>query len=345
MFSKKTKKKSIQIKNTGGGYPTRDAPIILQLKLAIEHDPAKTLEFIQLKDFMEYHCSNYWYEEREFINWDKAQDEENKLNPTYVTSLRKTLELYPDHSIAHFILVTHATATSLLTGKEDSLHLSSNRFHTFMELLNRKLMEGASILLSSCLTGQIYGKIPHSERRVYGDKYKLYNDFFDNYIHDLKTQTKKPFELIEIRNWCYPNVANTISKRLLNHAVYCTTNKQQSDELAIPTFKHINETCKSNQGLQIIFVSSRQLMYRYINTVDNCKEIMEPTQIEVFEFDCKQCINTSDPITFETLTNEIDDGLVIIYLPDSNGTYDQTKPYCITPVSYIHLTLPTINSV
>ena len=295
--------------------PNRIAPIILQLKLVTNHDPEKILHFIQLKEFMNYHCSNYWYEEHEFKNWDtdETDDTDETINNTYITTLRKTLEMYPDHSIAHFILVTHATATSLLTGKNESLHISSNAFNDFMELLRRKLMKGAGILLSSCLTGQIYGKISNALRKVYGEKSILYNEFFDKYIHDLKTNTKKPFELIEIRNWCYPNVANTLSKRLLNHPIYCTLHKQYANELAIPTFKNMKETCASNQSLQIVFVSSRQLMYRYINTVDNCKEMSTPTTIDVFQFDCKQCINTADPVTFESFSEDIDDGLVIIY--------------------------------
>jgi len=77
----------------------------------------------------------------------------------------------------------------------------------------------------------------------------------------------KPNHLLSFENWCYPNFACTMARGLPGHSVFCTPNEQTSGELAA-TF---TGKCDSSKAPNIVYLSSKQSMFHYINTTEECK--------------------------------------------------------------------------
>jgi hypothetical protein len=344
-------------KNSGGEsqivprhpHPLRNAPVFLQLKLCSACDPTNALHFIDLCDFVSHHCPSYWYEAYTFRGWDTSSGGDG--DAVSIPTLRTVLESYSDGSIAHLILVTHGQPTQLQVDMDGGLHIMSNAFEDFVQLLRRKLMPTATILLSACLTGRIYGRILPSMQQVFGENM---TEQSTNFIHarieakeavkkaieEKTTPSTQAFELVEIKNWCYPNVANTLSRRLPHHPVYCTLWQQRANELNISSFEGLKGVCIANQAPHIIYVSNRQCMYRYINTVDTCQAAQTPEAITIFEFDCNECVNPTDPVTLDNFIDPATmqkEPLVIVHLPPSSSSSSSPPPYCMQQESFDQL--------
>ena len=150
--------------------------------------------------------------------------------------LLRAVRAVDDNSLAHVCILTHGEMFSITTGP-GSMHMFDRNCVAFIRLLRRKLMRKASILLCACNTG----KVVHGPHRV------------DN---DLSLR------LLSFHNWCYPNFACMLAMRLPDHPIFCTPHEQTSGELVA---KFIG-SCGASTAPKIVYLSSRQSMFRYINS-------------------------------------------------------------------------------
>ena len=166
-----------------------------------------------------------------------------------------------NRSLAHVSILTHGAEYSITTGR-GSMHMFDPECTELIEVLREKLAQDASILLCACKTG----KSPQNKC-----------------LPADQCGRNEPMTLYNFRNWFYPNFACMLAFRLLNHPVYCTPNEQTRDELVAK----FSSSCVHGQTPKILYVSSRQSMYRYINSTDKGTEntLSDPLELSIEQVD------------------------------------------------------------
>ncbi len=147
------------------------------------------------------------------------------------------LEVERDDSIAHLVITTHGSVTSLVTGNIPyiinpetlEIKIGTPRFNQFSDILRRKLTRTASILFTACLLGNVPGRVEP-----------------DN----------TPFEKIKFTNCDYENFASKLSMQLPNIEIFCTPHVQIANE--------INLEKLNCEPLRLRYSSSIQSMYFYV---------------------------------------------------------------------------------
>ena len=142
------------------------------------------------------------------------------------------------------------------------MHMFDPECTELIEVLREKLAQDASILLCACKTGKVHKINAYPQTNV---------------------DENRPMTLYNFRNWFYPNFACMLAFRLLNHPVYCTPNEQTRDELVAK----FSSSCVHGQTPKILYVSSRQSMYRYINSTDKGTEntLSDPLELSIEQVD------------------------------------------------------------
>ena len=210
-----------------------------------------------------------------------------------------------DNSIAHLSILTHGEINSIQVGETESMHMFGSSCERMIELLKRKLIKNASILLCSCNTGKIkpwgiymatppYYPLPsifNGLKRSKGlEKFRQKNkQNIEMAVKEISLRGddkyhKKPFHLLTFKNWCYPNFACMLAMRLPGHSIFCTPNTQQMGELVVTYSKDC-----SDSEVPVIYLSKEQSMFRYINEVPGRGESH-----------CR--FHEAEPKTLETLT-------------------------------------------
>ena len=166
-----------------------------------------------------------------------------------------------NRSLAHVSILTHGAEYSITTGRR-SMHMFDPECTELIEVLREKLAQDASILLCACKTGKVHKINAYPQTNV---------------------DENRPMTLYNFRNWFYPNFACMLAFRLLNHPVYCTPNEQTRDELVAK----FSSSCVHGQTPKILYVSSRQSMYRYINSTDKGTEntLSDPLELSIEQVD------------------------------------------------------------
>jgi hypothetical protein len=187
----------------------RGKPIILNLRLHENFDHNGALkDQTQVLDIMKRNCQNYnVLPIRRFSSYDE---------------IMRILNRYTKKIIAHFILLTHGSPTSIAVGSEglkinpdqvfvnyngvEQIQQENERFDKFSTQLNNILLPESSILLAACLTGK--------------------NDVWDG-------MNGASGHIVTLTNCIYNNFANRLSNFLPNHPVFCTPDYQVAGELNV----------------------------------------------------------------------------------------------------------------
>ena len=160
------------------------------------------------------------------------------------------LESHGDNTIAHLVIVTHGNIYRLYIGKdskEQNIIQNTELFNRFAEILNRKLLPKASILITACLTGK---------------------------IHHEKINTP---DILEYHINCkYGNWSNNLSNLLPYHRIFCTPDEQIQNELILHSeISEDDELCNitnKSDPVSFIYYSTRQITYAYVYKPDIASE-------------------------------------------------------------------------
>ena len=160
------------------------------------------------------------------------------VNFGYDKDIIKILEAERDDSIAHLVITTHGSVTSLVTGNRrtsgnesisDNINISTPRFNQFSDILRRKLTRTASILFTACLLGNVAGR---------------------------EEPDITPLEKIKFTNCDYENFASKLSMQLPNIEIFCTPHEQVANEINLEKINCV--------PLKLRYSSNRQSMYFYV---------------------------------------------------------------------------------
>lgn len=147
-----------------------------------------------------------------------------------------------DQSVAHVVILSHGTKTSIQVGVDAELSVHTTQFELIVDQLRRIMLPRASICLTACNVGSFNGA-----------------DLYSN-----------PSHLIELANYPAQNFGNVLAQSIgTDHAVYCTSGTQTAGELGLIALNPSSESvCASTNSNPFYFgyISATQTMFRFIHT-------------------------------------------------------------------------------
>lgn len=219
----------------------------------------KSLNILFLRLHEDFDHNNALHSQEDLKNFFERDCNEYTILPEVVfrrtDDILNALQRIEDDTLAHLSILTHGEMFEITTG-EESLHMFHPKCTELIAILRKKLVEKASILLCACNTGKILKMNNYPQTNV---------------------SENDPMNLFNFTNWCYPNFACMLAFRLLDHPVYCTPNAQRKDELIA---KFVSP-CEGIKVPKIVYVSSLQSMYRYVNTVNDKSEVILSPPLEL----------------------------------------------------------------
>ena len=227
--------------------------------------PSESQHILFLRLHQDYDHNNALHSQEDLQNFFRQDCKNYTILPEVVfrstDDILNALRRLEDNTLAHISILTHGEMYTIVTG-QSSLHMFDPKCTELINILNTKLVEKASVLLCACNTGKI-----------------LKLDRFPQ----TQVSENSAMNLFNFQNWCYPNFACMLAFRLLDHPVYCTPNQQQKDEL----ISKFVSPCEEGKIPKIVYVSSRQSMYRYVNSVDDETEIIlaKPLELNIMQVD------------------------------------------------------------
>jgi hypothetical protein len=207
---------------------------ILYLQLHADYDPGGALKpQDDLVKALLKSCHGYQIMSNTFRNFD---------------DIFTTLLSIPDRTVAHVVILSHGTSTSIQLNHQEELSTDTLQFDIITDQLRRVMLPRSSVCLTACNVGYFDG-----------------SDGYD------KTQ------LIDIENSPTRNFGNMLAHALDDRQhVYCTAGVQVSGELSLIALNPSTEsTCAVTNPSPFYFgyISMRQAMFRYSKTAGTLPKI------------------------------------------------------------------------